>query len=207
VQAGGAIANFGGTVDIRSSTFTGNAASLGAAVYNNLGTVSILNSTVAENNSRFGGALYSPDGLLRVQNTIVANNTESDPTGFGLRPDCRGDITSLGNNIIGDVSGCNINLRPSDHVGDPGLGALVGDDDENTPPGEIYYPLWQEVWRSMRGIKKPAQKQISYKLGGLIAAISAQLSSVIGRCLIDKGLQPNPREWIANDSVTIPLSN
>ena len=139
---GGGLRNSSGTAEVVSSTFTGNRAAGGGAVYNERGTVSLLNSTVSENDSRGavgnGGALFNSDGLLRLQNSIVSNNIDNE---FSVRPDCVGDISSLGSNIIGDVNGCNINLQPSDRVGDPGLGALIGDDDENATPGQIYYPL------------------------------------------------------------------
>jgi hypothetical protein len=54
--------------------------------------------------------------------------------------DCFGIITSLGNNLVGDPSGCDINLQPSDLTGDPGLGSLVeiGEDDS---PGKAFYPV------------------------------------------------------------------
>ena len=55
-------------------------------------------------------------------------------------PDCFGTITSLGNNLIGDPTDCDINLQPSDLTGDPGLGSLVeiGEDDL---PGRAFYPV------------------------------------------------------------------
>jgi hypothetical protein len=57
-----------------------------------------------------------------------------------LGPDCFGTITSLGNNLVGDPSGCDINLQPNDLTGDPGLGPLVqiGEDDS---PGKAFYPV------------------------------------------------------------------
>ena len=55
-------------------------------------------------------------GILQIQNTIVAGNTAS---GFG--PDCFGTITNLGNNLLGDLASCDINLQPSDVTGDSGL--------------------------------------------------------------------------------------
>lgn len=41
---------------------------------------------------------------------------------------------------MGDPSNCDISLQPSDLVGDPGLGALVGTG-ENDPPGRPFYPV------------------------------------------------------------------
>ena len=58
----------------------------------------------------------------------------------GFSPDCRGTITSLGNNLVGDPSGCDINLQPSDLTGDPGLGSLVGGGEDDLP-GRAYYPV------------------------------------------------------------------
>ena len=55
-------------------------------------------------------------------------------------PDCSGTITSLGNNLVGDPSGCDINLQPSDLTGDPGLGSLVGAGEDDLP-GRAYYPV------------------------------------------------------------------
>jgi hypothetical protein len=76
-------------------------------------------------------------GILQLRNTIVAGNINtSRPSGV----DCDGTITSLGNNVVGDPSGCDINLQPSDLIGDPGLGALVGTG-ENDPAGRAFYPV------------------------------------------------------------------
>jgi hypothetical protein len=51
-----------------------------------------------------------------------------------------GTITSLGNNLVGDPIGCEINLQLNDLTGDPGLGPLVeiGEDDS---PGKAFYPV------------------------------------------------------------------
>ncbi len=56
------------------------------------------------------------------------------------RTDCSGTITSLGNNLVGDPSGCGINLQPSDLTGDPGLGSLVGTGEDDLP-GRAFYPV------------------------------------------------------------------
>ena len=46
-------------------------------------------------------------------------------------------ITSLGNNIIGDPTGCDITLLPNDLTGDPGLDAFT----DNGTPGNGHFPL------------------------------------------------------------------
>src|SRR6266478_7711997 len=74
-------------------------------------------------------------GILELQNTIVALNTTNahpDPA-----PDCLGPITSLGNNLIGDLNNCDISLLPSDIISNPGLGAFT----DNETPGNGHFPL------------------------------------------------------------------
>ena len=107
------------------------------------GRVSITNSTIRENIAGFfsnseGGGISNSGGTLQIQNTVVAGNTATGAAAIG--PDCFGTITSLGNNLIGDPTGCTINLQPSDLTGDPGLGSLVefGEDDS---PGKTFYPV------------------------------------------------------------------
>ena len=73
---------------------------------------------------------------MLLLNTILAQNIDSDPFVFPS-PDCSGSITSLGNNLIGDLTGCTITLQPSDLTGDPGLGAFT----DNGRPGKGHFPL------------------------------------------------------------------
>ena len=89
-----------------------------------------------------GGGILNTGGTLRVQNTIVAGNTSIEPICGG--PDCSGTITSLGNNLVGDPSGCAINLQPSDLTGDPGLGSLVGTGEDDLP-GRPFIQSWPGV--------------------------------------------------------------
>ena len=145
-QPGGGIINLGGSVEIVNSTIAKNVAGGaladgGGGVANFNGQVSITNSTIRENQAALthnGGGISKTGGILRVQNTIVAGNTVNSP--FGTGPDCSGTITSLGNNLVGDPSGCGINLQPSDLTGDPGLGSLVGTGEDDLP-GRAYYPV------------------------------------------------------------------
>jgi hypothetical protein len=103
------------------------------------GTTRILNSTIAENSligTTTGGGIKVWGGTVEVQNTILARNTAEDH-GYGYVPDCYGPITSLGNNLIGDPTGCTITVQPTDRTGDPGLGAYT---DDGTP-GTGHFPL------------------------------------------------------------------
>jgi hypothetical protein len=139
VQPGGGILNFNGSVEIVNSTIAKNLGGIVGGGISNSGFVSIKNSTIRENQSHLPGAGIFNGGILEIQNTIIAGNTLSDRFSPGPN-ECSGSITSLGNNLIGDPSGCDIIVQPNDLIGDPGLGALVqmGEDDQ---PGKAFYPV------------------------------------------------------------------
>jgi len=91
------------------------------------GVLILLNSTLAHNVR--GGIDTSGTSTVTLQNTILAlTETESD---------CQGSITSLGNNVLGDPTGCDITLLDSDLTGDPGLDTFT---DDGTP-GNGHFPL------------------------------------------------------------------
>jgi Right handed beta helix region len=155
-----------GIVTIRNSTISDNRGESGVGV-DNRGDMTITNSTIANNFGRFffPGAGISSRGMLTVTNSTIAGNIASSGNIPGTgRPvegggiavfepslvklqntilalnsgtDCLGSLTSLGNNIIGDLSSCDVNLLSSDLTGDPGLGAFVND----VMPGRGHFPL------------------------------------------------------------------
>ena len=133
LEGGGIFA--GGFAIIINTTFTNNnsRADVGGGFASVGGSFTIINSTISGNTaSSGGGGIGHRSGTLELQNTIVAGNNNPNS------PDCSGSITSLGNNLIGDITGCGIVLLPtSDLTGDPGLGGFV---DDGTP-GEGYFPL------------------------------------------------------------------
>ena len=156
-QPGGGIQNAGGTVEIVNSTIAKNGGGLegggggifnGFDVFNNRlpGHISVINSTIRDNitnplrsgSQRGAAGIANDGGTLQIQNTIVAGNIQGPLAEDG--PECSGTITSLGNNLVGDPTGCDINLQPNDFIGDPGLGPLVefGEDDS---PGKAFYPV------------------------------------------------------------------
>jgi len=135
------IANDGGVVVVINTTFTGNTARGGATAIANFGNLLLVNSTLAQNGARvgnsFGPALSAgASATTLVQNTIIAENTSLQPTG-AIPLDCAGPVSSLGNNLIGDVTGCGIILQPSDVTGDPGLEPFT----DNGKPGNGHFPL------------------------------------------------------------------
>ena len=139
---GGGAIRAGGTVTITNSTLTDNSAGIGGAIATG-GTVTITNSTLADNHAAsfalgdrgIGGGIIAAEGAtVKLLNTILARNTVGSG---GVGPDCDGPVTSLGNNIVGDASGCTITLQPSDLTGDPGLDAFT----DNGKPGNGHVPL------------------------------------------------------------------
>ncbi len=138
-DTGGGILN-NGTMTVTNSTIANNFTRilLGGGIANN-GTLKITNSTISGNRAATplnggGGGIFN-QGILELQNTIVALNTSTGQP--NPAPDCFGPITSLGNNLIGDLSGCNISLLPSDIISAPGLGAFIDDG----APGNGRFPL------------------------------------------------------------------
>jgi hypothetical protein len=145
------------TMTIQNSTISDNLGVFGGGVHN-VGIMSIINSTIANNRAVLldGGGINNPRGLLTITNSTISGNSTPGTLGdtggivnggtvilqntiLGLNSgsDCSGPITSLGNNIIGDLNSCDISLLSSDLTGDPGLGAFV---DEGTP-GRGHFPL------------------------------------------------------------------
>jgi hypothetical protein len=133
----GGILNAVGTLEIINSTIANNEAEVAGGISNSLGgTIHITNSTIANNNALFGGGIINEDGVIKLQNTIVALNTESFP-GFISSNDCRGEITSLGNNLVGVPANCSFTFLPSDLTGDPGLDTFKHSEDA----GKSHFPL------------------------------------------------------------------
>jgi hypothetical protein len=124
--AGSAAIGNGGTAVVTNTTFAHNvvdaANPFGGTIVNG-GNLILVNSTLADNQG--GGAL---NGNTMNATTILANT---------ISQDCRGLVTSVGNNLIGDRTGCSISLQPGDLAGDPGLGPFR----DNGNPGNAHFPL------------------------------------------------------------------
>jgi hypothetical protein len=151
-----------GVLVVTNSAFVGNAGS--SATFSNFGTAKVTNTTFARNEN-FGVFTGSAIALRDSGNMLLTNSTFSEnsaPPGnfpypiisggsstfvgnviIARTPDeefvttCPGTVTSLGNNIFSDLSGCTVTLLPSDIIGDPGLGSFT---DDGTP-GNAHYPL------------------------------------------------------------------
>jgi hypothetical protein len=161
----GGVHNRLGTVIVQNSTISDNSGHSGGGL-SNFDNMAIINSTIANNRSGFfSGAGIENGGTLTITNSTISGNAAGfdvpiiiEGNGGGILaggtvillnsilalnsarrsgPDCAGSIISLGNNIIGDTSGCDIDLLSSDLVGDPGLGDFVDDG----MPGRGHFPL------------------------------------------------------------------
>ena len=149
----GGIANayyrLSGVIKIINSTIANNKGLNGAGVHNGSGNMTIINSTIANNEGYVEDAgLVNDNGSVFLQNTILANNIAPPLRGL-LKDtdgtDCFGEITSLGNNLIGDTDGCTIiDARgPSglpDKKGEAGLGPFT----DTGVPGKGHFPLLRD---------------------------------------------------------------
>lgn len=127
---GGGIRNQG-VMTITNSTVSGNTADSfggGISLSSVATTLSLNNVTITGNTavSGGGGGVVTTGGLVSLRNTIVAENNAG-----GLGPDCTGQLTSLGNNLIGNGDFCAFAAATGDLVGfgggeiDPQLGPLA----------------------------------------------------------------------------------
>ncbi|MGB8982607.1 MAG: choice-of-anchor Q domain-containing protein [Anaerolineales bacterium] len=148
-----------GNLTIRNSAIVNNQTyNDGAGIYQRRGQFNLANVTISNNVAKSsGGAIYVYDGAVVVESSTITQNTAVDSTataiGGGLSnyfnkpvtihntiiagngadtvPDCRGQITSLGYNLIGNGDGCVITPTNGDQVGSmsspigAGLGNLL----------------------------------------------------------------------------------
>jgi cysteine-rich repeat protein len=115
---GGGIHTLSGTLTLNNVTVTGNTTGHGGPA--GTGTP----ATAIRGVNGLGGGLARQGGTFSVGNSIVAGNTVSTNTigQAGSGPDCNGNFTSNGFNLIGTNSGC------------VGFTAGVNDDLVNTDP-------------------------------------------------------------------------
>ncbi|TWU56569.1 Cadherin domain protein [Rubripirellula tenax] len=89
-----------GTLDLTNATLSNNSASSsGGGVYST-GTTTITNSTLAFNNAGNAGGIRRQAGSVSIVNTIISDNTVTS-----ANADVQGSFSSLGNNLILDVTG------------------------------------------------------------------------------------------------------
>lgn len=155
---GGGLYMISGQLTILDSAVTENRG-IGGGLYMRSGQLTMMNSTVARNIGEEGfiGGLGITGGAARLVNVTVADNSAIDTVGgiaagvnsrvelqntivarnHAPTQDCGGSLTSLGNNLMGDLTGCTVTLLPSDVLGEPGLADFIDDGE----PGHGYIPL------------------------------------------------------------------
>ena len=153
-----------GVMEIVNSTISGNT---GHGGMRNRGDATVTNTTISGNEGRYGGGIMAEGGVLRlshstvtgnvawiaqggrgggvliagsagsgaleVDHTIIAGNTAS------TEPDVLGSFTSLGHNLIGDVTGATgfvdgVNGDQVGGAGNPVIDALLGRLQDNGGP-------------------------------------------------------------------------
>ncbi len=141
------------------------------------GTLHVLNSTIVDNHAISedgGGISVGPfSAAVTLENTILALNTIG-PSGQG--PECWGAVTSLGNNLIGDPSGCGVALLGSDLTGDPGL----GDFSDDGTPGNGHFPLLPTSQAIGAGNDAACRKKTSSESLGWVRATSGLFAQAAG---------------------------
>jgi hypothetical protein len=129
-EMGGGLSVNGGQLTMMNSTIAHNSAGKGGGGYLLGATTRLVNVTVADNRS------HGVDGIIggmELQNTILARNLSYSGY-YGV--DCMG-FTSLGNNLLGDLTGCAGTPLLSDAIGEPGLADFIN----NEQPGHGQIPL------------------------------------------------------------------
>jgi CSLREA domain-containing protein len=129
---GGGIANSGtATMSLTNVTVSGNRAEGdGGGIDQGVGGRADLNNVTVTGNTADisgdtgdGGGIYNAGGTINLRNTIIARNRDNTPGS----PDCGGAaFTSLGNNLIGDLSDCSFVAAGGDKTNvNPQLGPLA----------------------------------------------------------------------------------
>lgn len=134
-QVAGGIFNINAKITVENSTISSNSSMVPGGVggiYFSEGTLTINSSTISQNSASGEGGGISGLNPVNMQNSILADNMSA-----AASPDCKGEITSGGYNVIGNTSGCTWNAAAGDQINtDPRLGALVG-----KPWRTAYHPL------------------------------------------------------------------
>ncbi|MFQ5857924.1 MAG: choice-of-anchor Q domain-containing protein [Anaerolineae bacterium] len=116
-------------MELTNSTLPGNTADgHGGGISTNglidLNNVTITNNTADNDNDGVGddGGI-ARFGTVRLRNTLLAGNTDRG----GQAPDCSGELTSEGFNLIQDTTGCTIAGDATGNITgqDPNLGLLA----------------------------------------------------------------------------------
>ncbi|MBY0278236.1 CSLREA domain-containing protein [Candidatus Binatia bacterium] len=137
---GGGIRNYGGTLTVANSVFSGNSAigingnpasAGGGGIFNFVGTLTLTNTVFTGNSASYGGALLSNNGTATVTNSTIKGNPGG---GVTLLTSVLGGTLNLNNSIVDscgnqDTSHGTVNARNSLIEG--GLGCVNGTNTAN----------------------------------------------------------------------------
>jgi CSLREA domain-containing protein len=124
---GGMAVGDGGALEMVNSTVTSNTVSHegGGFHLHHDSSVLIDSSTIVSNTAEYaGGGLHMSQAIPSIKQSIIAYNTAGS---VGGRPDCGNTFNSLGYNLIGDTTDCNIQGDTNTNLTnmDPLLGPLA----------------------------------------------------------------------------------
>ncbi len=117
---GGGIASSGAAA-ITNVTVSGNRADTsdsGGIDQDSTALMTLNHVTVTGNSSRNGGGFHREEGPLTISNTIIAGNTDVNAADSS-DTDCSAGFISVGNNLIGDPTGCDFVAGPGDKAAAP----------------------------------------------------------------------------------------
>jgi CSLREA domain-containing protein len=105
VTHGGGIDSANGTLTITNSTFSGNSGFFGGAI-SNRGALTVANSAFSGNSANFGGGIYQESGAAIITNSTFSGNNANSGGGIYLN----GGVMTLHNTIVANnASGGNCN--------------------------------------------------------------------------------------------------
>jgi hypothetical protein len=111
---GGAINLDNGALTLTQSALIGNvAAHFGGGLFVEAGTVSVQHAAITTNVAGavfggVGGGIFNSGGTVELQHSILAENQAPES------PDCAGEVTVRGHTLIGDPTGCRIEVLHRD---------------------------------------------------------------------------------------------
>jgi predicted outer membrane repeat protein len=143
IGGGGLLNTSVGFFEVDSSTISGNHGGGGGGAIRNMGDFTIANSTISDNTARFGAGIQNWGRLKVIDSTLSDNRADGEGGGIRVQmpsqaprtdlrgsilannfatagPDCSGDITSLGYNLVGSIEGCSYAAAQGDLVGTRG---------------------------------------------------------------------------------------
>ena len=164
IKGGGMYENPWGYSTLTNVTYSDNSATFGGGLYFLYGSPYLMNVTISSNSaSSVGGGLYvaGGSGAHILKNTLLAGN--SAPAG----PDCSGNLSSYGHNLIQNATNCIIWGDETDNIYgiDPLLGPLKDNGGDTlthallpgspaidaAAPTDPYHPVPED----QRGITRP----------------------------------------------------